>query len=105
MTNEIYRGGCEVFTKNESKSIGRFRCALSQSKNDNESPSTTTGTLLDVTRPLALKLRRGRAAFVLRLDDDREAVFHVRRPHPTDGLEIVLTTALATRGVPAPADD
>ncbi len=86
MTEQTYRGGCEVFTKTELKSVGRFRCVL------NAATSETAGTLLDVDQPTTLKLRRGRAEFLMRLDDGRELNFRIRRP-AGKGLEFVLVEA------------
>ena len=86
MTDQTYRGGCEVFAKTTLKSMGRFRCVF------NTPASETAGTLLDVDQPTALRLRRGRAEFLMRLDDGRELTFRIRRPAPGQGLEFVLAT-------------
>jgi hypothetical protein len=100
MTEQTYRGGCEVFTKTELKSLGRFRCILNAPTSAAAPASETTGTLLDVGQQIALKLRRGRAEFMMRLDDGREVIFRIRRPAPGNGLEFILSPA-STNGASA----
>lgn len=96
-TCHTYQGGCEVFTKAGVKSLGRFRCVLDGPTSATAPASETTGTLGDVGQPIALKLRRDRAEFLMRLDDGREVCFRIRRPLPGGGLEFIVS-APATGG-------